>query len=57
MHRPAAQEAALDQSSHAPRHMPELIVVPRGYLEPLFVRERNQSFALRRSQSVKGFST
>ena len=47
VHRPAAQKAALDQSSHASRHMPELIIMPRGYLEPPLVRERDQLSGLR----------
>src|SRR5271157_2314811 len=42
MDRPTAQEPALDEGPHAPRHMPELIVVPGGYLEPFFRGECNQ---------------
>src|SRR6266566_2805039 len=41
MYRPAAQEAALDESSHASRCMSELIVMPYSYLEPLFIRKSN----------------
>src|SRR5258708_24607687 len=42
MHRPAAQEAGLDNSSHPSRHMAELIIMPYGYFELSFVRECNQ---------------
>src|SRR6266704_3186959 len=41
MYRPAAQEAALDESSHASRCMSELIVMPYSYFEPLFIRKSN----------------
>src|SRR5438552_1958769 len=43
VHRAGAQEPALDKSSHAPRDVGELIVVPHGYFEPTRIRERNQS--------------
>src|SRR5260370_16784619 len=43
MDRAAAQEAALNKGSHAPCCMPELIVMPYGYLSLAVVGERDQS--------------
>jgi hypothetical protein len=39
MHRPAAQETALDKGTHPPGCVAELIIMPHRYLALPFVRE------------------
>src|SRR5207245_10456840 len=48
MSRPSAQVPALDKSSHASRHMAELIIMPYRQLEPRLIGECNKYLGLLR---------
>src|SRR6267378_1989108 len=46
MHRPVAEIPILDKSPHAPRCVPELIIVSCGYLKTFFYGQCNQCLSL-----------